>query len=201
MIYLNTHPGQLDTSQALALVSVQRREKALSYLREEDRKLSLAVYLLLMKALEKEYGITGPQDFAFGPHGKPFLQNHPHIHFNLSHCAGAALCAVSDSPVGCDIETVEASLDIDLCRRCCSREEQDKILQSQNPPLTFCTLWTRKEALLKYTGEGLTDSLPGLLATPQASGVRLESTVAPDSSFVYTVCRPLVREELPYFGK
>lgn len=187
MIYLNTHPGQLNVAEALDLVSAQRREKTLRYLREADRRLSLAAYLLLQEALEKEYGITGPQEFSFGPNGKPFLRDFPHIHFNLSHCSGAALCVVSDSPVGCDIETVESRLDMDLCQRCCSPAELDAILHATRPPLAFCTLWTRKEAFLKLTGEGLTDSLESLLSTPQAASAHFDTHVAPDTSFVYTV--------------
>lgn len=179
---------------SLAAVSAQRRAHALRYLREEDRKLSLAVYLLLLEALEKEYGITRPPEFGFGPHGKPFLPDYPHIHFNLSHCSGAALCVVGDTPAGCDIERVQEPLDMDLCRRCCSPEEMDSVLGSRNPALAFCTLWTRKEAFLKYTGEGLTDRLQGLLGTPEASSVRIESHVADDESFVYSICRSLVED-------
>lgn len=190
MISLNTHPQQLDTAQALAQVSAQRRAAALRYIRECDCQLSLAAYLLLQEALEKDYGITEPPEFAFGPHGKPFLRDYPHIHFNLSHCPGAALCVVSDAPVGCDIERVQDVLDPDLCRHCCSPQEQEAILRASNPPLAFYALWTRKEAFLKYTGEGLTDHLPALLTTPQAAAVHFESRYAPDLSFVYTICRP-----------
>ena len=106
MIYLNTHPEDLNIDLALKQVSPQRREAALRYMRDIDRKLSLAAFLLLMEGLEKEYGISEPPVLAFGPHGKPFLRDYPHIHFNLSHCSRAALCVVGDAPVGCDVETV-----------------------------------------------------------------------------------------------
>lgn len=189
MIYLNTHPEQLNVAHTLGLVSAQRRDKALRYLREEDRQLSLAVYRLLQEALEKEYGIIQPPELAFGPQGKPFLRNYPQIHFNLSHCPGAALCVVGDAPLGCDIERVEGCLDEALCRQCCSQEEMEAILRAENPPLAFCLLWTRKEAFLKYTGEGLTDHLPGLLDLPRAATVHFESHVLPERSLVYTICR------------
>ena len=189
MLYLNSHTERLDVARALERVSAQRRAVALRYLRESDRQLSLAAYLLLQEALEKEYGITRPPEFSFGPHGKPFLRDYPHIHFNLSHCPGAALCVVGDAPVGCDIETVPQRLDLDLCRYCYSQEELDAILRAEHPQQAFCTLWTRKEAFLKYTGEGLTDHLPGLLASPKAAEVHFESHVAGDASYVYTLCR------------
>ena len=155
MVYLNTHTQDLDFESALARVSSQRRAAALRYLRDGDRRLSLAVYLLLQEALEKEYGITGAPDFAFGEYGKPFLRDYPNIHFNLSHCPGAALCVVADSPVGCDVERVPVSLDMDLCRQVCCESELAGILASPSPAAAFTALWTRKEALLKYTGEGI----------------------------------------------
>lgn len=188
MEYLNTHPEELDINQALTKVSAQRKAVALRYLREEDRKLSLAAYRLLQHALEKEYGITEPQDFVFGPGGKPFLKEYPGIHFNLSHCPAAALCVVDTSPVGCDIETVEKQLDEELCRRVCSPRELETILKASHPPLAFTTLWTRKEAFLKLRGEGISEALPGLLSSPEAESARFETHVAPDSSFVYTIC-------------
>ena len=189
MIYLNEHPEELNIALALNQVGPQRREAALRYMREIDRKLSLAAFLLLMEGLEKEYGITEPPVLAFGPHGKPFLRDYPGIHFNLSHCARAVLCVISDAPVGCDVEAVVSPLDMDLVNHCCSPEEQAAILASDRPEAAFCTLWTRKEAFLKWTGEGLTDHLPELLSSPEAAAARFETRVSPDASFAYTLCQ------------
>lgn len=189
MEYLNTHPLEIQLPQALNRVSAQRRSLALRYLREEDRKLSLAAYLLLREALEKEYGIREAPEFVFGPHGKPFLRDYPDVHFNLSHCPAAVLCVVDSEPVGCDIEKVEAALDRDLCQKTCSPEELEAVLGAQDPALAFFSLWTRKEAFLKLTGTGLSDSLPELLYTAQAQKARFETHSAPDGAYVYTVCR------------
>lgn len=189
MVYLNTHTEDLDMVSALSRVSDQRRRAALRYLRDSDRRLSLAVYLLLQEALEKEYGITGAPRFAFGPHGKPFLPDHPHIHFNLSHCPGVALCVVGDAPVGCDVERVPERLDMDLCRHVCHESELAAILHAPSPTLAFASLWTRKEALLKYTGEGLAAPLPQLLLSPAAGAVRLETVPMPSRGCVYSICR------------
>lgn len=189
MIYLKEHPEDLNITLALKQVGPQRREAALRYVHEIDRKLSLAAFQLLMEGLEKEYGITEPPVLAFGPHGKPFLRDEPRIHFNLSHCPCAALCVIGDAPVGCDIERVETPLDMDLVHHCCSPAEQASILASERPEIAFYTLWTRKEAFLKWTGEGLTDHLPELLSSPGAASAHFESFLSPDASYVYTLCR------------
>lgn len=183
MIYLNDHTEDLNMGRALERVSRQRREAALRYVKDSDRRLSLAVYLLLQEAVEKEYGITGELLFDWGPHGKPFLKDYPHIHFNLSHCPGVALCVVSDSPVGCDVENVPPALDLDVCRCVFSGKEQSLILSAPSPTLAFTRLWTQKEAFVKLTGEGITGH-----PTP-AEAVQFETVTAPSGAYVYTICR------------
>ena len=189
MVYLNDDIDSIDVGSALRAVSPQRREKALRYRQLRDQKLSLAVYLLLAEGLAKEYGIHDPPEFAFGPHGKPRLANHPGIHFNLSHCREAALCVIADTPVGCDIESVPGTLDIDLCHRCFNPSEVALITASDRPPLAFARLWTRKESYLKLTGEGLTSALPDLLSRARAENVTFATHTSPDASFVYTICK------------
>ena len=189
MVYLNPHIEDINIGKALQEVSPQRREQAMRYLFEQDRKLSLAAYLLLCQGLREEYGIAEPPVFTFGPAGKPFLRDYPHIHFNLSHCPAAALCAIDSAPVGCDIENVQPVLDEAVCRQVCSREELTEIRNAPHPALAFTRLWTQKEAFLKYTGEGLRGHLGELLLSPEAKAVDFQTVVAADNSYVYTVCR------------
>lgn len=189
MIYLNDNIESLDLPAALCQVSPQRAAYAQHYRQELDQRLSLAVYLLLMKGLEKEYGITELPDLLFGPQGKPTLKGHPDIHFNLSHCSRAALCVISDQPVGCDVECVPDELDMDLCHYCFNDEEIASIVGSNHPTQTFTSLWTRKEAFLKFTGEGLTHNLPSLFSGSQVDSTSFHTFLAPDKSYVYTVCK------------
>ena len=105
MIYLNDHVQSLDVDDALARVSEQRRELALKFRHEGSRRLCLAAYLLLMDGLRRECFIDEPPIFGYSPEGKPFIVDHPNIHFNLSHSGDVAICAVSNQPVGIDIET------------------------------------------------------------------------------------------------
>ena len=39
------------------------------------------------------------------PNGKPYFPGAPHIYFSLSHARTHVLCAISDCPVGVDIES------------------------------------------------------------------------------------------------
>lgn len=99
-----------------------------------------------------------------GRNGKPVLdENWPRLHFNLSHSEGHALIAVSDAAeVGIDLEYErELSSWHAVAERVFAHHELQQILSA--PPckrqhLFYCC-WTRKEAVIKATGEGLSADL------------------------------------------
>ncbi len=100
--------------------------------------------------------------FGYGPQGKPTLdkeQAPSGVQFNMSHSQGMALLALqSHDEVGVDIEAVRPVPDaVDIARRLFT-EEEGRILAAHPPDerdLTFARYWTRKEALLKSIGRGL----------------------------------------------
>ena len=92
--------------EALSLLSEQRRQQALRYRHEFGQRACAAAYLLLLKALREDYGITDAPTFKYGEHGKPTLTEYPEIHFNLSHCREAAICVIDNYPIGVDIENI-----------------------------------------------------------------------------------------------
>lgn len=165
-----------------------RRKKALSYRFDIDRVLSAKAYLLLCRALEEVYGIKEPPEFEYIANGKPVLAERKDIHFNLSHCRNGVMCVVGDSPVGCDIEDIPEELDLGLCHACFNDREIAGILDSEDPRIAFTRLWTMKEALLKLSGEGLTDDLPELLDGGICDKVEFRTEVSPERGYVQTVC-------------
>ena len=86
----------------------------------EDGKA--AVRGLLRESLARVYGLEEIPAMDRGSRGKPFFPDFPHIHFNLSHSGGLALCALSDGEVGVDIELV-GPRDPRLPRRVLSEDE------------------------------------------------------------------------------
>jgi 4'-phosphopantetheinyl transferase len=158
MIYLNDDLAHFDFEAALPYLSAQRREQALQFKFELGRKTSAAVYLLLCKGLREEYGITEPPVFEFGEHGKPSIVGHPDIHFNMSHCREAAICVLSNRPVGVDVESVREFHE-SLVRYTMNDEEVRQIEQAERPDVEFIRLWTMKEAVLKHSGRGIVDDL------------------------------------------
>lgn len=183
-VLVNDDLASLDLARALEEISPERRAYALRYRQDLDRRLSVAVYLLLKEALREEYGIEGNPRLAVGPNGKPHLPDNPDVHFNFSHCTRAAACVVSDGPVGIDIEEI-APVNWEVARRVLSADELAKTKAAPEPETAFARYWTCKEALVKLTGEGLEDGrLKNLLAVCQ--GAVLDTKVRRERGYVLT---------------
>lgn len=182
MIYLNDDIAGFDLERALPLLSDQRREQALKFRYELGRKTSAMAYLLLCEGLRQEYGIMERPLFEYGEHGKPSIVGHPEIHFNLSHCREAVVCALSDRPVGIDVEAVSHYKE-SVARYTMNERELREILEAERPDVAFTRLWTMKEAFLKLSGEGLRDDLKSVLNEKPA----LTTVVSADLRYVYSV--------------
>lgn len=190
MIYYDDHIWDFDLQQALAEVSPQRREYALRYRQERDQRLCVAAYRLLQRALLQEYGLSVVPQFTRDDKGKPALcpiSGAPGpIHFSLSHCCDAVVCAVGAEAVGIDIETVDG-VDTSVVARVMSEKEQRQIAADDHPDMAFCRLWTMKESLYKLTGDDNDGDIRHMLDKPLP--VIFETTVFPQG--ICTVCRYL----------
>ena len=184
MVYIDEHIDDFDLQAALPEISEQRRLQALRFKFERGQRTCVLAYLLLKKALREEYGLTENPLFEYGPHGKPFIIGHPEIHFSLSHCREAVSCAVSDRPVGIDVESVQRYRE-SLAQYTMSDEEQQLIAATERPDVAFIRLWTMKEARLKLTGEGITNDLKSALDGGSWQFTTVERL---DKNYIYTLC-------------
>jgi 4'-phosphopantetheinyl transferase len=139
-----------------------RQKKILTFRKESDRRESLFSFLLLKEVLRNVFGITEDLVFDYSEHGKPFLVGHPNIHFNISHCKEAVACAVGLSEIGIDIERRGRFKKI-FAQHVMNETEMKLITEHQNPDLAFTVLWTKKEALLKMKGVGVSGNMREVL--------------------------------------
>ncbi|MER9683836.1 4'-phosphopantetheinyl transferase superfamily protein [Mesorhizobium sp. M0115] len=105
--------------------------------------------------------------FVYGPHGKPHIldeDGRDRIHFSISNTSDFIVVALSSSRVGIDIEQVLARDYSDLYAFALSGDEARFVggLSAALRERAFLQLWTRKEALLKAMGVGLSDVLPNM---------------------------------------
>lgn len=140
-------------------------------------------YVLLCEMLES-MGIDGHPTFDYAPNGKPSLREHPDVHFNISHCKVAIACAVSDHPIGIDIEAIGRYSE-SLASYCMNAEELREINDSENRDIAFTRLWTKKEATAKLTGEGIGTNVRNLLA--DTYNIIYKTTVNTEKGYVVTV--------------
>jgi 4'-phosphopantetheinyl transferase len=108
----------------------------------------------------------GELRFNYSSNSKPALSAvfaSAGIHFNLAHSEDLALLAVTRAgPVGVDVECVREIKNVgELVARFFSQRESELFqkLSAGEKRIAFFNLWTRKEALLKATGEGITGGL------------------------------------------
>ncbi|MFC2966692.1 4'-phosphopantetheinyl transferase family protein [Acidimangrovimonas pyrenivorans] len=122
--------------------------------------------------------------FSYSDHGRPSLAGGPE--FNLSHSGGWAALAVSERPLrlGIDIEA-HRTVEEGIARRFFSPAEQRALaaLPGAEWQAGFFRCWTRKEALVKACGPGLSmalDSFDVTLAPGEARLTRIEGGTAAD---------------------
>jgi 4'-phosphopantetheinyl transferase len=146
---------------ARLLLSPDEQERAarfkFEHLREGFTLARAALRVLLAQNLN-----APPAELAFtyGARGKPELAGAASaLRFNLSHSGGMAVYALTGGgEVGVDVERVRPVHDMeDIARRFFNAGEVADLLTVE-PALretAFFTCWTRKEAFIKATGEGL----------------------------------------------
>lgn len=165
MLYIDESIANLSAEAldaALAALPAWRRAQALRYKHQRGQAECALSYLLLCRAL-RERGIEVQPTFDYGDNGKPRLRELPDVHFNLSHCKTAVVCAVSEEPVGVDVETL-GRYNERLARYTMNEKELKEIESSSDRDLTFTRLWTMKEATMKLTGEGISTNVRDVLA-------------------------------------
>lgn len=148
---------EAEVERMLPLVSAQRREQALLFGHTFGRYACLKSYLMLIDLLGTSSTLP---DFQYNEYGKPFIPNA--LHFSISHCRHAIAVAVSEQPIGIDIESVRPFRSA-LIERTMNEEEQSTILQANDASSAFTALWTQKEAVVKWQGTGIISDLRTVL--------------------------------------
>lgn len=117
-------------------------------------------YLLLERGLALEYPGLWEGELRYGkdPYGKPFLEGHPEVQFNVSHCRTCVACAIGGEPVGIDVER-RFPWKESLAQRICHPAEWEWLMDGPDRPARLNLLWSRKESYLKYIGTGIRGDL------------------------------------------
>ncbi len=171
-LYLSTKHDEQQYQHLLHSLATKDIKEIERFRFRQDRYLRLYSRLLLNKILKEKYGLN-QQDLVFAKNefGKPYLLNQPQIFFNISHSKQALAVGFSNQNLGVDIEKI-SNANLKIAGRFFTKNEinyiNNHIDQAPNNILNkpsicadnllnqrFFEIWTKKEAYLKYHGQGL----------------------------------------------
>ncbi len=188
VVHVRRRPLLSDASaveRAYELLSDEERDRASRYRVEPARSVFVltrsALRLLLAGYLEES-----PQQirFRFTDQGKPFLDASSDLHFNVSHTDGLALLAFARKRrIGVDVEKIRPQPDaLRLAHRFFSQREREELenLCPEELAAGFFRCWSRKEAYIKATGEGLSMPLHEFDMSTKANPGQLLLATRPD---------------------
>ncbi len=143
-------------------LSREEKNKSNNYHFEIDRKRYI-IGRAVLKQLIAKYTKRDVHSINFGYNSskKPFLvPNNHNLQFNLSHSGELIAIAFrfDDMKIGVDVEMIDPSYDYDLILRDYFTENEKELISQFGYP-AFFKIWTRKEALFKAQGIGLTDEM------------------------------------------
>ncbi len=151
--------------QAYNALSPSRKAHIDRLKQQADKIRSLTGELLVQSLLQEYYPLVSGVLHRH-PGGQPYLAG-CNLFVSISHCDQMVACAVSQKPVGIDIEKIRP-VNLKLCRHICVEDELEYLLKGNrdlihhncdNPEILhrFFEIWTGKEAYFKKCGTGITD--------------------------------------------
>jgi 4'-phosphopantetheinyl transferase len=160
------------------------RGRLAAYRRDEDRARFLLGVTIVRRLLAARFSLPAANvrlDRACPecgkPHGKVRAEG---VELSVTHSGELVGVAVANDPVGLDVEQLDPDLDVDgVARLSLSPAEARELSRYDGIEKTrvFTQYWTRKEALVKATGDGLRVDL----RTVVADGMQVrELPVGPD---------------------
>ncbi len=150
------------------MLSDSERKRANRFQFDLDRNRFIIRHGLLRMLLSRYLNIEPANvAFAYESRGKPLVSApglELPLHFNLSHSNGLALIAATrQAALGVDVERVRFVPEADqIAAKFFSPHEAAVLnaIPAEQKMEAFFHCWTRKEAYLKATGEGIADALP-----------------------------------------
>ncbi len=186
-VYLYKLPDITDCeiSRLMEFVSSDRKAKIQRLKHKENKCQSLFAALLLRAVLCLKLNVKNQElEFEVAEKGKPYLVGRQDVHFSVSHTQGLVAVAVSEFEIGIDVEVIK-SADLKLVKRFFTADEQAFIVPETDGWLErFYLVWTRKEAYVKRSGQGLSTPLTSFSVIGESD----DFTTFTTNGYVVSVC-------------
>jgi 4'-phosphopantetheinyl transferase len=162
--------GQVRDEFAADLDPVERQRLA-AYLRDDDKARFLLGCTIVRRLLAARLSLPAASirldrscPDCGKPHGKVRADG---AELSVTHSGELVGVAISDRQVGLDVEKIDQGIDVDgLARVSLADVEIAALAAYDDKARAFTTYWTRKEAVVKATGDGLRTDLRTVLGPP-----------------------------------
>ncbi|MGW8333997.1 4'-phosphopantetheinyl transferase family protein [Streptomyces sp. NPDC055897] len=184
----------------LALLSTDERARAARFVHQRTavgfvagRAASRRILSGLLDVAPEEIGLgRRPCPGCGDPlHGPPaVLDPATPLWISISHTDTCGMLAVARVPVGVDVEVVREFPVRELAPATLTESEREVVLGTEEGDArtrAFLRCWTRKEAVLKAVGVGITTDLSGVETRPEHSGPAVVAAGVPGTPESWTV--------------
>lgn len=160
-IFYEKIPEKLSAEKKEKYLSLIEKEKTDKVLKCIERKQieTLFAHFVAKRELAKILDCDISEvEFTYNENQKPLLKNDKNLFFNISHSGEYVAVAVSNMPVGVDIEKIRP-ISESVINRVCSDSEKKYLEKSSDTEKDFIKFWTLKESMVKASGNGISDNL------------------------------------------
>ncbi len=139
--------------------------------RAQSKSFMMATLSELLQIPENEI------EFTIGEKGKPYLKDRNDFFFNISDSGDYWVFAYAEKEIGVDVEFIRPRNIDGIINRYFPKEEQDYVnsFSEEKRLKAFISLWTCKEAYLKWRGAGLSGGLDKWPIIIENSGISVKN--------------------------
>ena len=160
LVKIDSEWDHAELKQHLSALPQEIKDRILRYKGWKERQSRIAGKLLLLRLI-KDFGLDHSlHDLQYTSFHKPFFAGD--FDFSIAHSGDMVMCAGSlRSKIGADIEMINL-IELTDYREQLHPNEWQMIQTATDQPRMFYEIWTKKEALLKATGQGVDMELAGI---------------------------------------
>jgi 4'-phosphopantetheinyl transferase len=145
--------GQIEKKISTVLTEAEMEKMNRFFKKSGAVRFALTKYFLRQILSEQLHQKPRDINFLLTDAYKPYL---PEINFNISHSGDYVVIAINKENIGIDVELIKNNFDYKPLADVCFTPKERKLITNLTD---FYKFWTRKEAILKASGEGLIDDL------------------------------------------
>lgn len=149
MIYLCFDYKSAALEELLSVIPKSERRRIENQMKVPEKQLQSAAAWAVLSRVKN---LSADDVIRRNEWGKPELSD-ADFFFSLSHCETCVAVAVSDSPVGVDVETVKDGYPENAANKVFPENVVAEIVASRNPPAAFYLKWTQYESFYKAFGK------------------------------------------------